>query len=67
MDKMKDFLIEDGKLVKYNGSETVVVVPEIVWEISNEAFMNCKSLREIILPETLEEISDCAFLGCKNL
>ncbi|MDD5830892.1 MAG: leucine-rich repeat protein [Lachnospira sp.] len=57
-----DFTISDGKLVKYTGNQSVVVVPEGVVEIGYQAFANGKDyVTHIILPDSLKKIDESAF------
>ncbi len=37
------------------------------WKIPDNAYSNCKNLKEIILPDTITEIGSYAFKGCANL
>lgn len=63
------------KYIKYNGSFTVVlscdqakrgkaIVKETVYEIADEAFIDCKNITEIELPNGLAYIGESAFDGC---
>lgn len=56
-----------GKLVKYNGTEAVVTVPEGVAEIGSTAFAENCCVEEVILPESARSIERGAFADCKNL
>lgn len=62
-----DFLIENGALLKYVGSEENVVIPEGVKHISPYAFYGCKHVTSIVTPLNLVSIARGAFLGCENL
>ncbi len=44
-----------------------VVIPESVWLIGDEAFLNCSKLKEVVLPKSLKVIGDSAFWGCESL
>ena len=63
-----DFIIESSKLLKYLGddSQTVIVVPEGINEISDGAFAR-SPIKGIILPMSLTKIGKFAFAGCNNL
>lgn len=62
-----DFVIEDGVLTKYTGSEGDVVIPDGVTEIGASAFKDCSSLTSITIPNSVTEIGSSAFSGCSNL
>jgi hypothetical protein len=64
---MSDFIIKDGVLKKYTGSDSVVTVPDGVTDIDRDAFKNCTSLKEITIPNSVQSIGDWAFEGCTNL
>ena len=61
------FSIKRGELVKYNGSDRVVTVPNTVTSIGKGAFENNLYVQRIVLPDTVEEIKAYAFWGCDNL
>ena len=79
MSENKDFVIENGVLVKYNGRGGDVVVPDGVIEIGYVvkknglqwlyigAFENCTSLTSVTLPDSVEKIQPLAFRGCTAL
>lgn len=46
----KDFNIVDGVLIKYNGNDKNVVVPNSVTRIEGHAFYGCNNLTSITLP-----------------
>ena len=64
---MNEFSIKNGELIKYNGSESNVAIPENVTEIGEFSFRDCKSLVFISIPDNVTKISDYAFCGCINL
>jgi hypothetical protein len=61
-----DFVIEDGVLLKYNGTEKDVVVPNEVVEIGDSAFYNNKFIQSISMP-SIKRIDDAAFCLCKSI
>ena len=71
MSNMKDFEIQDGVLVKYNGKGGDVVIPEGVTSIKGSllggAFSGCTSLTNVTIPSSVTSIGDMAFHGCKSL
>ena len=60
-----DFLISDNRLVKYQGHDTEVVIPNGVVEIYYSAFKGCKFVRSIYIPHGVRTIMDNAFSNCK--
>jgi len=62
-----DFIIKDGILVKYNGTDSDIIIPDSVTNISDFAFLSCKSLTSIIIPDGVTSIDSCAFYDCTNL
>ena len=64
---MSDFIIENGILRRYNGSDSRVTVPEGVREIGDEAFKAKFMITEVILPDGVVEIGKDAFVFCSDL
>lgn len=64
---ISDFDIENGVLKKYIGSEGDVVIPDIVTDIGEKAFIHCKELTSITMPDSIVSIGFSAFAWCKNL
>ena len=62
-----DFEIVGDELIRYNGTEKTVRVPEGIVSIGASAFWNNTSVREVILPNTLERIGGDCFYYCTNL
>ena len=44
MNDINDFVIEDGVLKKYNGSEEIVKIPNSVSSIGKNVFWGCNNL-----------------------
>lgn len=61
------FVIEEGVLVRYEGSAADVSVPEGVTAIGAEAFAGNETLETVIVPEGVTTIGKKAFAGCKKL
>ncbi len=64
---MEKFEVFYGRLKKYHGNESRVVLEEGVTEIGPYAFHGNEEIKEVVLPEGLQSIGDYAFYGCKNL
>ena len=65
--KTEEFVIVgDGILVKYNGTDTNVVIPEGVKRVCC-AFDNRTEITNIQLPQSLEYISPDSFYGCLGI
>lgn len=60
-------MIRDGVLTGYYGNDSVVVIPDGVTAIDNEAFFKCTGLTSIVIPSTVTRIGDWAFAKCTNL
>lgn len=63
-----EFNVKKGRvtLVSYNGSDSIVRIPDIVNEIAESAFENC-SAESIEIPDDVEKIDGSVFCDCKNL
>ena len=61
-----DFLIEDGVLVEYLGSDDDVIIPKGVKCIGENAFEG-SDLRSVVIPEGVVKIKSCAFYMCDSL
>ena len=64
---IEDFTINNSTLVKYNGSEKNVVIPDGVTIIGKEAFCNCRSVESVAFPLSLKMIEARAFASCTSL
>ena len=69
---MKTLNIEQGttkiKESEYIATDyEVVIIPDTVIEIDNNAFRNCRKLKTVIIPEGVKRIGRHAFWGCENL
>lgn len=62
-----DFIVVDGVLVKYQGKDSEVYIPEEVSEIGERAFKNCTDIRAAYIPNTVRTIGKEAFYGCIRL
>ena len=63
-----DFVIENGVLTQYKGSDTVITIPEGVTEIGPETFSRVAfKLTDVTLPQSLTKIGSSGFWGCVKL
>ena len=67
MSNTTDFVIENGVLKKYVGTNCEIIVPENVISIGVGAFAGCSQLVNIYIPNSVTHIGGKAFWGCKNL
>lgn len=62
------FVIEDGVLTEYNGSQVdTIFVPDGVSAIGITVFEGCDFLKKIVLPDSVKTIKEAAFEFCTNL
>lgn len=66
IDTHDDFIIADGVLTDYQGTEKEIVIPEGVTEISDNVFWG-KDIVSVQIPDTVKKIGFGAFLYCDNL
>lgn len=62
-----EFTIEDNVLVKYNGTEAVVSIPDGVTAVAKEAFYRNTSVQKIVVPDSVETIGEGAMRSCSQL
>lgn len=66
--KEEDTLIViDNSVVRYQGQDTKVIIPEGVINIEDHAFSQAYNVEEVVLPHSLRTIKENAFLNCSNL
>ena len=58
-----DFEIVEGRLIKYNGTSTDVVIPEEVTKVNNDALPN--GVKSIVIPDSLTDVL-CQMLSFSN-
>ena len=65
--KSNDFEINNSALIKYNGDDEIVEIPNIVTKIEGYAFNNCASVKKVIIPNSVTTIDAYAFICCPSL
>ena len=67
-DSFKDeFVVINNQLLKYQGNDTEIKIPEGVLSIANDIFENNQNITEVVFPKSLKEIWTNTFADCKNL
>lgn len=64
---VSDFVVEGTTLIKYEGKEPSVTIPNYIETIGREAFENNGSLVSVQLSDSVVSIEAGAFARCKNL
>jgi len=64
---MNGFIIENNVLIKYEGNEVDIVIPNGVTAIGDGAFYGCKKIETILIPASVKEIEEYAFTYCSSL
>lgn len=62
-----DFVIDNGCLVRYNGSASEITIPLGVNKIGKDAFSGNNNLKSVYIPDDVVTIDYAAFENCKNL
>ena len=67
-----DFDLTTGTITRYNGTDTVVVIPPKInsWhvtKIGEDAFQDNTTITSVTIPANVTEIGSNAFAGCTNL
>lgn len=63
----QEFVVVNGKLIGYKGTDTEVTLPDTVNVIGKEAFRGLTKITSIAIPESVTEIEAYAFEGCTAL
>lgn len=62
-----DYVLDNGVLVSYKGSDSDITIPLGVSEIGKDAFSGNNTLKSVYIPEKVTKIGYAAFENCKNL
>ena len=62
-----DFVISDGVLTSYTGTDVDIVIPEGVVTIQSRAFEDNKTIKTVTFSSSVRTIGTNAFYGCSNL
>lgn len=62
-----EFDVQNGVLVKYNGTSSDVTIPSGVAAVGATAFMNNTAVRSVTLPSSVYTVGERAFYGCTAL
>lgn len=61
------FTVSSNILIKYNGNDKKVIIPDGIESIGDSAFEWCEDIEEAVLPYGITAIGDDSFYGCKKL
>ena len=67
LEEIPIFEINGDVLIKYNGEDEEVTIPDGIKEIGKKAFASNKSIKKVIFPDSVETINSSAFADCLNL
>ena len=62
-----DYTMDGDTLIKYNGTEATVTVPNSVRTIGHDAFLGNTNLVEVVIPSSVSTVDFSSFEGCSNL
>jgi len=66
--EISEFVVDDhGVLVRYDGDQEEVKLPENIKTISFGAFLDKSKIKKVVLPEGLKRIEEYAFYSCTSL
>lgn len=61
------FQITENTLIRYDGADNNVVIPDNITRIENFAFQRCADIKSVVIPESVTSIGRAVFFGCENL
>ena len=64
---VNEFLCENGKLIKYIGNSTDVIIPDGISEIGFYVFSDNNRIESVTIPDTIKVIPTAAFCNCTRL
>lgn len=67
MSNINDFVVENGVLTKYTGSDSEAVIPDGVTEIGEYAFYMHPTIEKVYMENSVKAIGSHAFYSCKSL
>ena len=67
MSNANDFVIENGVLTQYSGSDSIIEIPECVTEIGEYVFSEAGKITKVIFPQGLTKIGRESFSKCRKL
>ncbi len=62
-----EFIVKDGTLIAYLGTDPCPVIPEGVTSVASYAFVTSPTVREIVLPSTVTKLESHAFYHARSL
>lgn len=62
-----DFIVQDGVLRKYIGSDCNVIIPDGIKEIADSTFAGFNNLKSVVIPDGVKRIGTRSFENCLNL
>ena len=62
-----DFVILDGELSQYLGTDTDVLIPEGVTRISRNTFRDNMRIRSVTMPDSVQKLEMFSFANCSGL
>lgn len=62
-----DYIVEQGRLIRYHGKATHIILPDYIETIGAFAFANHRYLRSIYISDHVIGIQGNAFYGCNQL
>jgi hypothetical protein len=63
----KDSIIENGILVKYNGNDENIIIPDYITGIGKGSFTCNNSITNVVIGENVKSIGENAFAACDSL
>ena len=70
--EIKQFVVEDGVLIGYNGTDKNITIPntydgQTITAISPDAFSYNSDIESVIIPDTVTDVQEYAFTECVSL